>query len=66
MVEKNKKKLENKKHRAIFYQWNLGTRDMKSAKYPSRQKRKADFRKEVEQYGKENQRNRKRSLHNRA
>lgn len=48
MVEKNRRKLENKKHRAPFYQWNLGTRDMKSAKYPSRQKRKADFRKEVE------------------
>lgn len=48
MVEKNKKKEENKKHRSQFYQWNLGTRIMKSAKYPSRQKRKADFRKEVE------------------
>lgn len=47
MVEKNKRKEENKKHRAPFYMMNLGTRDMKSAKYPSRQKRKADFRREV-------------------
>ena len=49
MVEKNKKKEENKKHRAPFYQWNLGTRDMKTNKYPSRQKRKQDFRKECEE-----------------
>ncbi len=45
MVEKNLKKLENKKHRSQFYQWNLGTRTMKSAKYPTRQQRKMELRK---------------------
>lgn len=47
MVEKNERKQKNKENRSIFYQWNLGTRDMKSAKKPSRQERKRRDRKEI-------------------
>lgn len=49
MVEKNKKKLQDRENRSIFYQWNLGTRTHKTDKHPSRQQRKKNDRKEIEE-----------------
>ena len=41
------KKLQNKANRSVFYQWNLGTITHKTDKHPSRNKRKAMDRKEM-------------------
>lgn len=46
MTEKNRKKAEAKKQR-VYFDMNMGTRSHKSAKYPSRQAKKAEVRKEV-------------------
>lgn len=46
MIDKNKRKEENKKHR-IFFEMNTGTRVHKSAKYPNRK----DLKKRLDKYG---------------
>lgn len=52
MVEKNVRKVEAAKQRNMSG-FNTGTRTMKSAKYPNRQKRKKDFQKLLDNLMKE-------------
>lgn len=49
-MTKKQLKEKNNKNRSIFYQWNLGTRDMKSAKDYNRKNKKKDIEKEIKSY----------------